>query len=127
MNFCPDKTLVNEIKYILRNDLKFPRGSGWVSKTLRNGDMVIYINKKLDMILKAPMCIVGNETSGITLPTVHLCFGWVLQPLCTFENRKEAYLELERKIGPEAIDKIAFDFHVKNVGRWKNVPFLFDW
>ena len=127
MNFCPDKNLVNELKHILRNDLNFPHGSGWVAKTIRNGNMVIYINKKLDMIIKSPMCIVGKETFGITLPTIQLGFGWVLQPLCTFEDRKAAYLELETKIGPDDIDKVIFDFHLKNVGRRQKVPFLFDW
>lgn len=132
MIFKPDKSLVKELKKIIRGDLKFPKGSGWVSRTIRNGNMVIYINKKLGMIVKAPAIIIGKEAEGITLPTVNLGYGWVLQPICSFEDRKEAYLELEKKIGPEDIDKIAYDFHLQNLGWWHYAPGkrtarMFDW
>jgi len=125
MNFSPDPKLIKELKKIIREDLEFPYGSGWTTKTIRDGNMVLYINKKLEMLVKAPMCLIGEETPGITLPTIQLGFGWVLQPLCTFENRSAAYKELAHKIGPDPWKK--FDFHIANVARFRGVPVMFDW
>lgn len=89
--------------------------------------MVIYINKKLGMVVKAPMCIIGKEKKGITLPTIPLCFGWVLQPLCTFDRRTDAVKELALRIGDRSIENIDYDLHYKNVARFEGVAYLFDW
>lgn len=123
--FTPDKALVKELKRIIRKDLPFP--AGWQAKTLHRigGDMVFYVNRKLGLIAKAPMCIIGKETPGITLPTTKLCCGWVLQPLCTFDRRHEAVLELAKKVGPHPW--MTYDFHFRNIGRYMGVPYLFDW
>lgn len=125
MKFAPAPELVKELKRIIRKDLPFP--VGWTEKALRQGNMVIYINRKDGLIVKAPMCIIGKETEGITLPTIHLDYGWVLQPLCTFENRKEAAHEVARRIGTAGIKSVEYDFDITNVGRWNGVPYLFDW
>lgn len=87
--------------------------------------MTIYVNRIENLVIKAPACLIGDETPGITLPTIPLGNGWVVQPLCTFEDRSEAYKELAERIGPDPYLK--FDFHIANVGRWKTLPFLYDW
>lgn len=89
--------------------------------------MVIYINTKLGMVLKAPMCIIGKEKEGITLPTIHIGFGWVLQPLCTFDRRTEAVQELADRVGPAAIKSFDYDLHYRNIARFEGVAYLFDW
>lgn len=128
----PSPTEVKELKKIIKDDLKMPKG--WRTKKIHRGnfELIVYINLKKQLVCKAPAILMGREVEGITLPTIQLGNGWVLQPLCTFEDRSAALCSVVRRI-VKLSDKFRGktykfgDVHLWNVGRWKKRPYLFDW
>lgn len=126
--FSPSKTLRRELANILKNDLPFARGSGWrVLKKHRDFGAYVIVNRKLGLILKSPIVTIGKQVAGLTLPTVDIWNGWVLQPICTFENRGEAVKQVASRMAQKKLDRDAFDLHVWNVGWYEGTAYLFDW
>ena len=122
----PTPATIKELKHVLRNDLQLPKG--WRTKTFHRigGDLSIYINPKLKLVLKAPSVInLPAPPEKLVAPTIQLGDGWVVQPLCTFEDRSVAFHALLRKIGEK--NRYLYDLHLWNVGRWHGRPVLFDW
>ena len=122
----PTPATIKELKHVLRNDLPMPKG--WRTKTFHrvHGDLVIYVNPKLKLVAKAPSVLSHPPPpDDILAPTVQLVDGWVIQPLCTFEDRSGAFHALLRKIGEK--NRYLWDLHLWNVGRWQGRPVLFDW
>ena len=122
----PTPEVIKELKHVLRNGLPMPKG--WRAKTFhrKGGDLVIYRNEKLRLVVKAPSVLYDPPPpTELIVPTVKLFDGWVVQPLCTFEDRSGAFHSLIRKIGEK--DRYSWDLHLWNVGRWNGKPVLFDW
>ena len=122
----PAPEVIKELKKVLRNDLDLPKG--WRTKTFHRvgGDLVVYRNPKLKLILKAPSVInLPAPPEKLVAPTIQLGDGWVIQPLCTFEDRSGAFHSLIRKIGEK--NRYLYDLHLWNVGRFQGRPVLFDW
>lgn len=122
----PTPEVVKALKKALRDDVDFPKG--WRSKTFHRigGDLTIYINLKLKLVIKAPSVLSNPPPpEKLIAPTIQLFDGWVLQPLCTFDDREGAFHWLIQKIGEK--DRYLYDLHLWNVGRFHGKPVLFDW
>ena len=122
----PAPEVIKELKKVLRDDLDLPKG--WRTKTFHRvgGDLVVYRNPKLRLILKAPSVInLPAPPEKLVAPTIQLGDGWVVQPLCTFEDRSGAFHALLRKVGEK--NRYLYDLHLWNVGRFQGRPVLFDW
>lgn len=114
------------LKKALLNGAEF--GPGWHTKTFHRvgGDISIYVNKKLRLVVKAPSVVTYPPPSEkLVAPTIQLFDGWVLQPLCTFDDRTGAFHTILHRIGEK--DRYKYDLHLWNVGRFKGRPVLFDW
>lgn len=121
----PSKETVAELKRLAKN-ANVPMPSGWSKRTFHRvaGDLTIYINKKLQLVFKAPQTIY-HPPPPHALPTIDLVDGWVVQPLCSFEGRSEGFHQLVLKIGVK--NRYKWDLHVWNVGMWNGKPYLYDW
>jgi hypothetical protein len=122
----PTPAVVKELKKVLQDDTTLPKG--WRTKTLHRigGDLVFYIHRPLELVLKAPSVLYDPPPpKEMVVPTIQLGGGWVLQPLCKFDDRVGAFHTLIRKIGEK--ERYKWDLHLWNVGRFRGKPVFFDW
>lgn len=89
------------------------------------GSSTVFWNRKL--VLKKQSAVAGYEVDGVTLPTLHLDGGWVLQPRCERKNLEQAVATLTARLHAAGHALGNFDLVTENVGWWRGEPYLFDW
>ena len=83
----------------------------------------VYRNRDMGIIIKQNSFIMTPTTPlSVRVPTIKLENGWVVQPLVSRMEARQAVKLIGKKLG-----NFYCDLHVNNVGWWNGKPLMFDW